>query len=571
MKRMRLPIFLLALSIVFFSACAPTRVVRYPATRWLQDNDRIPIDKPKTRREYSIADGVQYQFFYQLERLVDIPLRGQRALHALGAAPLEEAYNTNNFDEVADSTWFTNRLGKQGLSAEELRRAGTGTEEGPDPRGPWKIIQAKKAGVSPGFLIEDSAGEKFFLKFDPPDNLEMMTAAEVIGTRIIYAMGYNVAQTYIVNFSPSILRISEKLSSKKASEKDFLNQEKLDEMLRDVPRLSDGRLRAVASRFLEGEIIGPFPIRGKRRGDANDRIPHEHRREIRGYRYFSALIGNTDVREGNSLDSFIRTGPGDKGYVKHYMMDFGNSLGSATVKSKSKMHYQDYEFNYGEVLATTVTLGGYRRNYEKIEDPGMPSVGLFESKYFKPQTFRPHYPYPPFQNTTDRDAFWATKILTRLSDQQIALVVKEGRYSDPRAEAYVTKTLIERRNKIRDHWFTVMNPLDNFKLSAQAQGVRVDFEDLAVVSGLRPAGSALYRFRVLQERGVYEAMPWTETSVNSLVLPSEVVDRLQAGKPYLLQLQTKAQDQKFFGPIIDLIIQKDDQLRLLGLKRRYDA
>ncbi|HKY64476.1 MAG TPA: hypothetical protein VJR29_13790 [bacterium] len=560
MKRICIPILLLTLSAGHFSACAPTRVVRYPATRWLQDNDRIPIDKPKTRREYSIADGVQYQFFYQLERLVDVPLRGQRALHALGAAPLEEAYNTNNFDEVADSTWFTNRLGKRELPAEELRGAGPGN--GPDPRGPWKIIQAKKAGVSPGFLIEDPAGEKFFLKFDPPQHLEMMTAAEVIGTRIIYAMGYNVAQTYIVNFSPTILELTEKVS---------LNQEKLDEMLRDVPRTSDGKLRAVASRLLEGEIIGPFPVRGRRRADANDRIPHEHRREIRGYRYFSALIGNTDVREGNSLDSFIRTGPGGKGYVKHHMMDFGNSLGSATVKPKSKLHYQDYEFNYGEVLATTVTLGGYRRNDEKIADPGMPSVGLFESKYFKPQTFRPHYPYPPFQNTTDRDAFWATKILTRLSDQQIALIVKEGRYSDPRAEAYVTKTLIERRNKIRDHWFTAMNPLDNFKLSAQAQGVRLDFEDLAVTSGMRPAGSALYRFRVLQERGVYVAMPWTETAVNSLTLPSEVVERLHPGKPYLLQLQTRAQDRKFFGPIIDLVIQKDGQLRLLGLKRRYDA
>jgi hypothetical protein len=564
---LRLSAFLLLATL---SACSSTPQVRYAPARWVQDNDRTPIKQPPSRQEYSVADAVQNQMFYQLERLVDAPLRVERGLHALGFPSLEEAHNTNNFDEVADSTWFTNRVGRRTMTPGEVRNFGHG--KGPNPRGPWTIIKAKHSGISPGFFIEDGEGAKYLLKFDPVDNPELSSGAEVISTRILYAVGYNVPETYIVTFSPSILRISEKLSGKNESDRDFLNEKRLEEIFRRLSPGSDGRYRTLASRFIEGKILGPRPLRGKRRGDANDRIPHEHRRELRGYRWFSALIANSDTREANSLDTFIRTGPGEKGYVKHYMLDFSSTLGSRGTRPRSKTHLDDYYFNYGEVSASAATLGGYRPKWEQIEDPEIESVGLFESKSFKPQHWRPNYPIPPFQNATDRDGFWAAKIMARLTGEQIAGIVKEARYSDPRAESHVTRTLIERRNKIRDHWFSVMNPLDNFQLTQETDGVRVSFDDLAVQSGMRPAGSALYRFRLIHETTGQELLPWTEVAGNEFKIPRSALEPLPAGKPYLLQIQSKGKDRKFFGPNIDLVIQRqgqrDDEIRLLGLHRR---
>ena len=49
--------------------------------------------------------------------------------------------------------------------------------------------------------IEDERGDAYFLKFDPPGNPEMATAAEVISTKFFYAMGYHVPENYIVHWN----------------------------------------------------------------------------------------------------------------------------------------------------------------------------------------------------------------------------------------------------------------------------------------------------------------------------------------------------------------------------------
>src|SRR5688572_12649319 len=48
------------------------------------------------------------------------------------------AANINTLGEVPDSNWFTNRMGRNPLSSEELLR-GPNTASGPDPSQPWTI------------------------------------------------------------------------------------------------------------------------------------------------------------------------------------------------------------------------------------------------------------------------------------------------------------------------------------------------------------------------------------------------------------------------------------------------
>lgn len=61
------------------------------------------------------------------------------------------AVNVNTLDEVPDSSWFTNRLGRGDMTIEELVR-GPDTVEGPAP-GVWQVTGRPSAGITPKFTI----------------------------------------------------------------------------------------------------------------------------------------------------------------------------------------------------------------------------------------------------------------------------------------------------------------------------------------------------------------------------------------------------------------------------------
>lgn len=89
----------------------------------------------------------------------------------------------------------------------------------------------------------------------------------------------------------------------------------------------------MASKFIEGKIKGPFSYSGVRKDDPNDHIPHERRRELRGLRMIQAFLKDTDVKQLNTLDTYVEE-DGQK-FLKHYLIDFSDSLGSASVRPKS--------------------------------------------------------------------------------------------------------------------------------------------------------------------------------------------------------------------------------------------
>src|SRR4030095_3285951 len=98
--------------------------------------------------------------------------------------------------------------------------------------------------------------------------------------------------------------------------------------------------RALASRMVEGQVVGPFSYRGTRSDDPNDTIPHENRRVLRGLRVFAAWLNHQDTRSINTMDSLLS----DEGipYVKHYLMDFGSILGSNAGYPKEPWSGNEY-------------------------------------------------------------------------------------------------------------------------------------------------------------------------------------------------------------------------------------
>ena len=118
------------------------------------------------------------------------------------------ALNVNSVDEVPDSSWFTNRIGRSRMSVEEVVR-------GPDRLDRvtlegWVVSGGKSGGIQPGFRMTDRQGQLYQIEVDPPSNPEMASGAEMIGTAFYHAMGYNVVDVYLAEIDRTSLVISDK-------------------------------------------------------------------------------------------------------------------------------------------------------------------------------------------------------------------------------------------------------------------------------------------------------------------------------------------------------------------------
>ncbi len=376
------------------------------------------------------------------------------------------AMNVNTLDEVPDSSWFTNRIGRERLSREALVR-------GPDRLTrpaieDWPIVAGKAEGVQPGYRVQDPDKHLWQIEFDPPAHPEMASAAEVIGTAFYHAFGYHVVEVYVADIDPARIRIAPTARMRSPAlptgVRPFVRAD-LDAVLARAARRPDGRVRVLASRFADGSPLGSFRYSGQRPDDPNDVFPHEHRRELRGSRVFAAWLNHDDSRGLNTLDMLERSG--GKAWVKHYMFDFGSILGSGTVTAQRPRAGHEYIFEARPGLLTALTFGLYFKPWITIRYPEVPaSVGRFEGTRFEPEAWKPEYPNPAFQNMRPEDAFWGARLVSRFSADDIAAIVAKAEYSDPAATAYVTKVLVERQRKVLATWLNAVTPLVDPVLSA---------------------------------------------------------------------------------------------------------
>ena len=361
-----------------------------------------------------------------------------------------EAANVDAADLVRlPSTWWTPRVGFQPVSVEQMLH-GPGPGRGPTA-GPLTVTRAKTQGVTPGFFVRDAGGVGFLLKFDPPGLLEMATGADVVATYLFWGAGYNVPENTIVTFTTDDLVVAGDATLVDSNgRRRRMDRAQLLATLQHVPRMPDGRYRALASRLLTGRPLGPFEYTGRRRDDPEDRVPHQHRRELRGLYAIAAWTNHADVRAPNSLDMWITEG--GRSFVRHYLIDFGSCLGSGAIDKRAYPTGTEYFFDYGVMSGQLATLGLRPFAWERARDPDLPSVGYIESATFDPQQWRPYYPNPAFDERTERDVRWGARIVAAFTDAHIRAAVAQGRYSNPRAAEYLTQVLIERRDRIVARW-----------------------------------------------------------------------------------------------------------------------
>jgi hypothetical protein len=367
--------------------------------------------------------------------------------------------------------------------------------------------------------------------------------------------GYNVPENYIAYLRPDQLRIGPKARVKVQGKKVPMGPEYLDEVFSKAAGREDGTIRVVASRGLQGEPVGPFKFHGTRGDDPNDVIPHEHRRELRGYRVFCAWLNHDDSRSLNSLDMYIRQG--DRGYVLHHLIDFSSTLGSGSnaarqIAPQNPRAGHEYIFEFKPFLKTALSLGLWERPWRKVkyEYPAFAELGRIESQHFQPHLWKPEYPNPAFERMLLDDAFWATKIVATVSDDAIQALVRQGQYQSLPAEQHLAKMLIERRDKIVRHYFSQLNPLDGFAI----EGDELVFRNLGEAAGVGTADSYTYewfKFNNVAETSTPLAVQGT-TRQTRLALPS-------ADEWLHVRLRTTSAQAPLWNKSVDVYIRMRDR------------
>lgn len=471
--------------------------------------DRGDIPAPEVRDPSLKRDQFDETVTRPLGRLFN-PVRVARHVGGLFGAPIaHSAGDINALDEALDSAWFTNRIGLYPMTPEEVAR-GPVTNDGPDRGGAWTVTRAKTEGVTPGFTVRDARGDTYLLKFDPACCPGGPSAAGVITGRLLHAAGYNVPEDFVVTFRRADLAIGDGVRwTDRLGATRSMTAADLDTILAPLAREPDGSYRAIASRFLAGKPVGPFSWKGRRPDDPFDRVKHENRRELRGLRMICAWLGHFDMKQNNTLDVWV--GEGSRHYVRHYLIDFASTLGmgAAGPFQMANMEYGvDLSASFGRLFA----LGLSRDEWRRLErPPALPEVGYFDVEHFDPMEWKPLQPNATFANMTDRDGYWAAKIVSAFRDEQIEAAVAEGKYHEPEAAALIARVLEARRDRLARYWFDRVPPLDFFTWRDGA----LAFHDLGAERGIYPGTTPRYRVRVAgcdAGRGTASWSAWTSAS-----------------------------------------------------------
>lgn len=389
----------------------------------------------------------------------------------------QRAKNINTVDEVPDGPYFVNRAGRLPLTAELVARAAN-TDAGP-PAGKWTVISAKSDGVTPGFTIRDANDRLWFVKFDPPGWRGMATGSEVVAAKLFWAAGYHTAEYHIAQLAPSNLVIGDDTQITPPGEMPRrMNDGDIGWLLARADRDADGTYRVILSKATPGRPVGRIRFHGTRADDPNDVIPHEHRRELRGYFVFAAWLNHVDAKGINSLATLITEN--GRSFIRNYLLDFGSALGSAAVGPREGWEgYEPLVEKPGDIGKRVLSFGfkiPVWRTQDYFESPAIGRLPRDHSEW-DPETWWPHITNAAFRHMRPDDTFWAAHKLAAISDEMVRAAVAEGRFGHAESEEFLVRAIIERRLRILQTFLPKVNPIVDPAIDASG---RLTFRNAAV-------------------------------------------------------------------------------------------
>jgi len=308
------------------------------------------------------------------------------------------AKNLDEYGEVPDSSFYTNRA-IQGVDPAILAR---GPNRGPVPKGPFTILKIKDKGVSPGFIGEDENGHKYLIKLEDTNHPGLAGTAEIVTSRIYWALGYFVPETYLVRITGT-------------------GDERFD-----------GK-RGLASRFVPGEVLGSFKFDWVR-----------DRREFRSLKLAAAWLNDTDRADQNTLAAL------EDDLITFYLLDFNGALGSYRQGiPKEPWIGCRYAWDVEKHILGFIRFFGLRFIQKPcVQGEIVQSQSLgYISTSLDPDQWRPEKPNTAFESMTEEDAIWMTRKMAQFSREQLAAIVAEAKIDKSEAERLV-EILLSRREAI---------------------------------------------------------------------------------------------------------------------------
>jgi hypothetical protein len=431
----------------------------------------------------------------------------------------QRAKNINTVDEVPDGPYFVNRAGRMALTPPLVARAANATD-GPAP-GKWTVASAKSDGVTPGFTIRDSKGELWFVKFDPPGWRGMATGSEIVAAKLFWAAGYHTAEYHIGKLTVTNLVIGKDARITPPGEMPRpMQQSDILWLLARADRDPDGSYRVILSKATPGQPVGRIRFHGTRADDPNDVVPHEHRRELRGYFVFAAWLNHVDAKGINSLSTLITEN--GRRFIRHYLLDFGSALGSAAVGPREGWEgYEALVEQPGEIGKRVLSFGfkiPVWRRQDYFESPAIGRLPRDHSKW-DPETWWPHITNAAFRHMRPDDTFWAASKLLAISEDMIRAAVAEGQFGDAESETFLAQAIIDRRLRILQTFLPKVNPIVDPAIDAQGRLTFRNIATEAAVADRAPGHRALwYTFDNLADRATLVAT--TEESQSPMPMPA---------------------------------------------------
>jgi len=353
---------------------------RYDKVTWIET-------KPRSRKEGWLYNRVKVTAAVPVGKA----LRLDHSIPRLFFGPSRAANLDASGNVPAESSFYVDRHPER-MTVAEIERGAIGA----GPEGKLRV-ERPKTGTTPGFWGIDEKGRKFLVKLDDPRWPELSTGADIVGSRIMHALGYRVPVNDIITVTGT-------------GRPEF-----------------DGK-RATTSLQIS-DVVGHASYNRLR-----------NRREFRALRLVAAWINNVDVSEQNTM----MTWDGRRGYL--YVIDFNAALGSWSNDVKTPGMGWRHLWNPPADVVDFLTFGRLRPYDEKMP-VFSPAVGRFDAN-FDPRRWRPTWRNSAFDEMSEEDARWMARKIAGFTDEKIQAVVRAAKYTRREDEAYIVQTLIRRRDII---------------------------------------------------------------------------------------------------------------------------
>jgi hypothetical protein len=481
-------------ALLFGLACASCRYAgpRFadrPAVTEVGDDAPIPMP----RRTAFLEQIYLYEVY--LRRALVTPLDPVR---------VPPAGDVNALDEVPRSSWF-----------DPGERATGETQDGP-PVPPLAVL-AERPDEGIALSVTDARGLRYELRVDHYDHPELRTGAAAVGARLMRALGYRAAETYVMDVARGDF-----VAAKGVPFEDVLAETRPPKAPPPVPHGNrDGlvsvpthpgqqppatpaseRFRVAAIRWPIGVDLGPASAFAIRADDPNDRVLPGNRRSLRALGAVGAFLGMKSWDAGVLRDAYV--GEPGRGHVLHYVVSMAGALGADEMPSPDEA--DDDRRSWVRFFA----LGLARKR--RPRDLTHLALGLFP-ELIAPSAYAPDPPYEPAERVLPEDLYWAAKRVAALGPEEIDAAVAAGRFTDPFVADAVRQRLERRRVQVMARGLAGVTPCEVARYDER----ELELFDQAERFGIAAPGVDDYEVELVDAEGAPLAPPVEVTSDETVI------------------------------------------------------